>query len=129
MSKNGTEKEQGVSIGTLGDDEGIRDERVRFIRFLTGQELIAELIEETDDHYKLRNPLAFAARMVPGTNEVNIAFGEFMPFTDEHECDIRKDLVLLCYTPEECIVSQYRQTFSKIIIPTRDIAAGTLLTE
>jgi hypothetical protein len=123
--------DQNISVGSLGEtreEQPIQNDRVRLIRFLTGQEIIAELIEETDSHLLLRNPLAFAAHRAENSNQVHIAFGEFMPFTDEQECKIRNEFVLLCYTPEDTLVAQYRTTFGKIIIPQRDLKSGSLLT-
>lgn len=91
---------------------------VKLIRFTFGQEVVAELVEETDTTVTLKNVLA----AVP-TPQGTMAFITFAPLLDktENQLNIDKRHVVYVATPGEDVVAQHRNAFSAVITPEKSL--------
>jgi len=87
---------------------------VKLIRFNFGQEVVAELVSETDSEITIVNSLA----AIP-TSQGTVAFVPFVPLVDkgEDEVVINKQHVIYITDPSEQVVTQHRNAFSSVITP------------
>jgi len=87
---------------------------VKLIRFNFGQEVVAELVNETDSEITIVNSLA----AIP-TSQGTVAFVPFVPPVDkgEDEVVINKQHVIYITDPSEQVVTQHRNAFSSVITP------------
>lgn len=91
---------------------------VKLIRFTFGQEVVAELVGETDSFVTIKNVLA----AVP-TPQGTMAFITFSPLLDrkENELNISKNHILYIATPGEDVITQHRNAFSSVITPEKSL--------
>jgi len=87
---------------------------VKLIRFNFGQEVVAELVSETDSEITIVNSLA----AIP-TSQGTVAFVPFVPLVDKgkDEVVINKQHVIYITDPSEQVVTQHRNAFSSVITP------------
>lgn len=87
---------------------------VKLIRFNFGQEVVAELVSETDTEITIVNSLA----AIP-TSQGTVAFVPFVPLVDKgkDEVVISKQHVIYITDPSEQVVTQHRNAFSTVITP------------
>lgn len=87
---------------------------VKLIRFNFGQEVVAELVSETDTEITIVNSLA----AIP-TSQGTVAFVPFVPLVDKgkDEVVISKQHVIYITDPSEQVVTQHRNAFSSVITP------------
>ena len=91
---------------------------VKLIRFTFGQEVVAELVEETDSSITIKNSLAAFP-----TNQGTMAFLPFMPLVDKgkDEVAISKQHVVYIADPSEEVAKQHRNAFSSVITPEKSL--------
>jgi hypothetical protein len=91
---------------------------VKLIRFAFGQEVVAELVEETDSTVTIKNVLA----AVP-TPQGSIAFITFAPLLDkeDNQLVINRSHIVYVATPGEDVVKQHRNAFSSVITPEKSL--------
>jgi hypothetical protein len=91
---------------------------VKLIRFTFGQEVVAELVEETDSSITIKNSLAAFP-----TNQGTMAFLPFMPLVDKgkDEVAISKQHVVYIADPSEEVSKQHRNAFSSVITPEKSL--------
>lgn len=88
-------------------------EEVKILVSLAGQEILTEVLEETETSYKVSKPVVL---FVPEENK--IALQPLVPLSDKPEVEIQKTAVFFTYTPNEEIANNYRSSFgSGIILP------------
>lgn len=87
---------------------------VKLIRMHSGEELVAELIEDKGDTLVLGNPIV----MVPG-RDGNIGFAPWCPLAspDVKSLEVRASYALFITEPNEEVVKNYEEIFSPIITP------------
>ena len=87
---------------------------VKLIRMHSGEELVAELIEDKGDTFVLGNPIV----MVPG-RDGNIGFAPWCPLADPEvkSLEVRTSYMLFVTQPNEDVVKNYEEIFSPIITP------------
>lgn len=91
---------------------------VRLIRMAAGEEVVADIIEETDTTITLCDPIV----AVPTQNN-QIGFAPWAPFVDKSQKEIvvSKQFVIYTANVAEEIATQYNTMFSKIITPSSPI--------
>lgn len=96
---------------------------IQLMRMASGEEVITEILDETDDTITVANPIV----AVPGEGN-KIGFVSWAPFlADEStkKLEVSKKFVVFRGEVNEDIYDYYTTTFSTIIKPTR--RAGKLL--
>ena len=95
---------------------------IRLIRMHSGEELVAELIEDKGDTFVLSNPIV----MVPG-RDGNIGFAPWCPLAaeDVKSLEVRTSYMVFVTTPNESVIQNYTEIFSPIITPK---GAGKIIT-
>ena len=109
-----------------------REPKIRIIRFLNGQEVVADVLSE-EDGLTLKNPLVL--RLTETTpNNINIALTPFLPLAAEDTVSFKQDFVdanvFLIYIPVQDIQDKYIKAFSNIIQPTKAplVSPGGIIT-
>ena len=95
---------------------------VKLIRMHSGEELVAELIEDKGDAFVLGNPIV----MVPG-RDGNIGFAPWCPLAAEEvkSLEVRTSYMVFVTEPNPDVVRNYEEIFSPIITPK---SAGKIIT-
>ena len=87
---------------------------VKLIRVTTGEEVVAELISESDDSITVKNGLV----VLPTNNGVGFAPWATVIHPDEPEITLSKDHVVYIVNVQQDVSKQYNQMFgSKLITP------------
>ena len=95
---------------------------VKLIRLLNGEELIGELITDTENTNKIviKNPLrvlVIPSKSTPQTPTVG--FAPWMEFSDDKKFELDKSHIMCIMNPIKEFVNQYNSTFGGIITPTK----------
>lgn len=94
---------------------------LKIIRFL-GEEIMAEVVSETADQIKIKNPV----RIVVMPNKADpknpsVGFAPYCEWTDDKEFTLSKNLFIFTAEPLTVFVNQYNQQFSGILVPDTKI--------
>lgn len=86
---------------------------IKLIRLTSGEEVIAEIVEEKTSSIKFKKPLVLYA-----AEENQIGFMPYIPYTKADEgLTIKNRHVLFTVDPIEDIIRQYKELTGDIIIP------------
>jgi len=92
---------------------------VKLIRLLNGEELIAELSDQTSNKITLKNPLRVV--IMPSKTSPNtptIGFAPWAEFSSSTKFELDKSHVLCIMEPVKEFINQYNTTFGGIITST-----------
>ena len=90
---------------------------VKLIRMWSGEDVITDVVEETNDYYKIENPIV----AVPSPQENRIAFAPWSPLVKKDTLDVIKRYTVYITDPQPDIVEQYNSMFGKISTPTKKL--------
>jgi len=92
---------------------------VKLVRLTTGEDVMCDLIEETDDSVTFANPIV----AVPAGNG-QIGFAPWSPLLSKEVKELTLDKKFVMYVSEaqEQIVTEYQSMFSPIIAPSKKLA-------
>lgn len=91
---------------------------VKLIRFLTGQEIIAEVLGYTENQIKVKNPVGI--QLVPSQgnpSQPTVGLFNWIPFSDDKEIGINRDLVVIEINPTVEFLNQYNTMVGGLIVP------------
>ena len=87
---------------------------VKLIRIVTGEEIIAEVLSETDDTITVQNGLV----VLPSAQGVGFAPWATVISKDEQEITMSKKHVVYVVATQEDVANKYNEMFgSKVIVP------------
>jgi hypothetical protein len=90
--------------------------KIRILRLLTSEEVLAEVIEETPDSYTVKNPCLIGLTMNPGgTPGLNIQ--RMLMFSEQTVVSLSKAHILFEVTVDMKIQTRYNEIFGNIIVP------------
>lgn len=96
---------------------------IKMFKLVSGEEVIAEILEENDSILKIRNPVIVA--LIPqktATNGPNFGFVPFSFTTNDKEFELCKEkIIFIGNTVSNEFLDQYNQLFSSIITPPSSI--------
>ena len=91
---------------------------VKLVRITTGEDIICDLVEETDDTVTFANPIV----AVPsGNGQIGFAPGLHLS-KDVKELTINKKFVMYISETQEQMVTEYESMFSPIITPNKNLS-------
>ena len=95
---------------------------IKLIRMQSGEEIVAELVEDKGKTLVLGNPIV----MVPG-RDGQIGFAPWCPLASEEvkQLEVRTSYTVYVTIPNEQVADNYKQIFSPIITPQ---GAGKIIT-
>ena len=87
---------------------------VKLIRISTGEEIIAEVLSETDDSITVQNGLV----VIPQPQGVGFAPWATVISKDEPEITVKKTFIVYIAAVQEDVCSKYNEMFgSKLVMP------------
>ena len=90
---------------------------VKLIRMWSGEDVIADIVEDTTDSIVITDPIV----AVPSQTQGNIAFAPWSPLLQKDKIEITKKYVVYIGDPQEEIIEQYNTMFGKISTPTKKL--------
>ena len=92
---------------------------VKYIRFMSGENVIAEVVEDKVDDLIIRNPIV----AIPGAQEGQLGFAPWAPLQDPEVSEITVDKMSVVFVTEAqpSIIEQYANMFGTIITPTKQL--------
>ena len=93
-------------------------ENLKIIRLLTGEEIIAEIVEDVYEKIKVKNALRII--VIPSKTDPNspsVGFAPFMQFSDDKELTLNRNCVITMASPINEFVNQYNATFGGLVVP------------
>lgn len=92
---------------------------IKYIRFMSGENVIAELIEDNADTIVIRNPIV----AIPGEQQGQMGFMPWAPLQDPAVNTITADKLSVIFITEAqpAIIEQYANMFGTIIAPTKQL--------
>lgn len=93
-------------------------ENLKIIRLSTGEEILAEVVDENQSHIELRNPVRII--VVPSKADPqnpSVGFAPFMQWTEDKTLTINTTHIITSATPIAEFVNQYNGMFGGIVVP------------
>ena len=90
---------------------------VKLIRMWSGEDVIADVIEENEYTITIENPIV----AVPSQQAGQIAFAPWSPLLQKDKLEVTKKYVVYMANPQEEIIEQYNSMFGKISKPTKKL--------
>ena len=90
---------------------------VKLIRMWSGEDVIADIIEENTDSVVITDPIV----AVPSQQEGRIAFAPWSPLLQKDKLEVTKKYIVYIGDPQAEIIEQFNQMFGKISKPTKKL--------
>ena len=93
---------------------------IKLIRFVTGEEIVGEILAEDANHITVENPCAISLTMDSG-GKPNLSMQPWSIFTTEKALNIVRNHVMFIASIDPKIEMKYNEIFGKIIVPSQGI--------
>ena len=90
---------------------------VKLIRMWSGEDVIADIVEENTDSVVITDPIV----AVPSQQEGRIAFAPWSPLLQKDKLEVTKKYIVYIGDPQAEIVEQFNSMFGKISKPTKKL--------
>lgn len=92
---------------------------IKYIRFMSGENVIAEIVEDTVDNIVVRNPIV----AIPADQQGQMGFMPWAPLQDPAVESITVDKLSIIFITEAQpqIIEQYANMFGTIVTPTKQL--------
>jgi hypothetical protein len=93
-------------------------ENLKIVRMLTGEELIAEVLEDNKEVLKVKNALRIVvmpSKTDPSAPTVGLA--PYLQFSEDKELTLNKNCVITTASPIKEFVNQYNSAFGGLVVP------------
>jgi len=90
---------------------------VKLIRMWSGEDVIADIVEETTDSIVITDPIV----AVPSQQQGQIGFAPWSPLLQKDKIEVTKKYLVYIGEPQGEIIEQYNTMFNKIATPTKKL--------
>ncbi len=90
---------------------------VKLIRMWSGEDVIADIVEENTDSVVITDPIV----AVPSQEQGRIAFAPWSPLLQKDKLEVTKKYIVYIGDPQAEIIEQFNQMFGKISKPTKKL--------
>ena len=90
---------------------------VKLIRMWSGEDVIADIVEETTDSIVITDPIV----AVPSQQQGQIGFAPWSPLLQRDKLEVTKKYLVYIGEPQADIIEQYNTMFGKIATPTKKL--------
>ncbi len=90
---------------------------VKLIRMWSGEDVIADIVEENTDSVVITDPIV----AVPAQEQGRIAFAPWSPLLQKDKIEVTKKYIVYIGDPQAEIIEQFNQMFGKISKPTKKL--------
>lgn len=94
---------------------------VKFLRMVTGEDIISEVEYLTDTQVRLTNPIAAIAMGMQSNGKPQIGFAPWPPFTNDKVITIDRKHIVAETTPLQEFLNEYQSMNSKILTPAQKL--------
>ena len=91
---------------------------VKLIRMWSGEDVIADIVEENTDSIVITDPIV----AVPSQQDGRIAFAPWSPLLQKDKLEVTKKYVVYMADPQDEIIEQYNSMFGKLSKPTKKLS-------
>lgn len=96
---------------------------IKLLRLVTGEDVLAEIVDSGDVAYQIRNPLIVYIRPTE-TGVPSVGLSQWIPYSADKEFTIKNDRVVVESNPAEDLRNQYDRVFGAgIIMPSAKLTA------
>jgi len=98
---------------------------VKAFKLISGEEIVAEVVEQTETTLKVKNPLAIMLTRAQ-TGDLNVGFVPFAPYLGNNpEIEFKLDNLQYLNEVDEQMESQYNSIFGAgIVTPPKQLITG-----
>lgn len=102
----------------------MNEDRIYILKLTSDEDIIGEILDDTDFYVSIKNPVRIAIALQKG--QPSVGFQPFPMFSDEQEkvFPIAKLSVVYSYKATQEFVDNYKQIFSGLIMPNKQIITG-----
>jgi len=90
---------------------------VKLIRMWSGEDVIADIVEENTDSVVITDPIV----AVPAQEQGRIAFAPWSPLLQKDKIEVTKKYIVYIGDPQAEIIEQFNSMFGKISKPTKKL--------
>ena len=90
---------------------------VKLIRMWSGEDVIADIVEENTDSVVITDPIV----AVPSQEQGRIAFAPWSPLLQKDKLEVTKKYIVYIGDPQAEIIEQFNKMFGKISKPTKKL--------
>ena len=90
---------------------------VKLIRMWSGEDVIADLVEDEGNYITIENPIV----AVPSHQQGQIAFAPWSPLIKKDKIEVTRKYLVYIADPQEEIIEQYNSMFGKLSTPTKQL--------
>ena len=90
---------------------------VKLIRMWSGEDVIADIVEENTESIVITDPIV----AVPSQQEGRIAFAPWSPLLQKDKLEVTKKYIVYIGDPQAEIIEQFNSMFGKISKPTKKL--------
>ena len=83
----------------------------------SGEDVIADIVEETTDSIVITDPIV----AVPSQQQGQIGFAPWSPLLQKDKLEVTKKYLVYIGEPQADIIEQYKSMFGKISTPTKKL--------
>lgn len=94
-----------------------KTDNIKIIRLMTGEEIIGEIMNDTDKVLSVKNPVRVLVIPTADQNNPKVGFGPFTQWSEEKELTLNKSHVTFIATPINEFVNQYTAMFGGLVVP------------
>ncbi len=96
---------------------------IKLLRLITGEDVLAEIVDHGDIAYHIRNPLIVFIRPTE-TGVPSVGLSQWIPYSADKEFFIKLDRVVVESNPAEDLRTQYDRVFGAgIIMPSAKLTS------
>lgn len=97
---------------------------VKALKLISGEEIVGEVVSESETHIKLKNPLAIMLARTQ-TGDLNVGFIPFAPYLGKDlEIELKLENTQFCKEVDEQMKNQYNSIFGGIVTPPKQLIIG-----
>ena len=94
------------------------------IKLMSGEELVGELVEETETSIVFKNPLAVMLQQTP-EGDLKVGFVPFAPYLGKNPVlTLGRESLIFMEEVDERMKNQYNSVFGGIVTPPKQIITG-----
>ena len=99
---------------------------LKIIRFLGGEEVMAEILEQNKEVVKVKN--AIRVVVMPSKADPKnpqVGFAPYAEFSEDKEISLNASLIVSMYNPVKEFISEYTSMFSGILTPGKGLTGAS----
>ena len=91
---------------------------VKLIRMITGEDLIAEIVDSGELGVQIKNP-CIVILQAGESGRANISLTHWVPYADDKEFNLQANHVVFMAEPAADMLANYKSAFGGLIVPPK----------